>query len=173
MDTHSPAGSNGWPDDRITREAWRLIVAGGEEFVAADLNEDGEYTNIEHNQIIERAEAMLKGLRAAHIERAATPPAETPYSRDATFDHIDTGYGFPGPQTLEEATSLPTPPHTRVFIAADPDTLHHSIRMAIADPGAFLPRERHHDGGYESIQNWGARAVVALLSMAPNCVAPV
>lgn len=33
------------------------------------------------------------------------------------------------------------------------------IRLAINDPGAFVQRERMHDGEYESLGNWAARAV--------------
>lgn len=51
----------------------------------------------------------------------------------------------------------------------DPDgavDLQRRIRRAICDPGAFTPRERipHVPDEYESIQNWGARAVMVVLA---------
>lgn len=37
------------------------------------------------------------------------------------------------------------------------------IRLAINDPGAFTKREKVHDGEYESLGQWGARAVLVAL----------
>lgn len=37
------------------------------------------------------------------------------------------------------------------------------IRLAINDPGAFTEREKVHDGEYESLGQWGARAVLTAL----------
>lgn len=37
------------------------------------------------------------------------------------------------------------------------------IRLAINDPGAFTEREKVHDGEYESLGQWGARAVIIAL----------
>lgn len=44
-----------------------------------------------------------------------------------------------------------------------PDDLVKKMRLAISDPGAFLPRRRFGEGDYESIPAWSTRAVLAAL----------
>lgn len=42
-----------------------------------------------------------------------------------------------------------------------PDDLVKKMRLAISDPGAFLPRRRFDNDDYESIPAWSTRAVLA------------
>jgi hypothetical protein len=55
--------------EEIIREAWDLILVGARDYVQEDFNEDGRFSDEDHQRIVRTAKILIDGLAEIQLAR--------------------------------------------------------------------------------------------------------